>query len=71
MAGNFYMIAGRKVPAHYLVIGLLGTYGGLISAFIPKTDKTAPPPIKASSDDELKFVQDFLKAAEAEDKKSH
>ncbi|KAJ1674160.1 hypothetical protein EV182_003840, partial [Spiromyces aspiralis] len=54
-----------------IVIGLLGTYGGLISAFMPKTDKTKQPLINANSNDELKFVQDFLKSAEIEDKKSH
>ncbi|KAJ2840604.1 hypothetical protein FBU31_000276 [Coemansia sp. 'formosensis'] len=68
MAG-YFNIAGRKIATHHLVLGVLASYGLVFKAVMPKTDKTQPPPIKASSDEESRFIQDFIKAAEAEEKK--
>ncbi|KAJ2000389.1 hypothetical protein GGI04_004171 [Coemansia thaxteri] len=68
--GGYFNIAGRKVATHHLVLGVLAGYGLVFKAVMPKTDKTQAPPIKASSDEESRFIQDFLKAAEAEDKKA-
>ncbi|KAJ2256018.1 hypothetical protein GGI13_001347 [Coemansia sp. RSA 455] len=68
--GGYFNIAGRKVATHHLVLGVLATYGVIFKAVMPKTDKTQPPPIKASSDEESRFIQDFIKAAEAEEKKT-
>ncbi|OMH81141.1 hypothetical protein AX774_g5411 [Zancudomyces culisetae] len=70
--GGFYTIAGRKVATHQLAIGGLVGYGLLIKALMPKQkDLKADPPIKASSDDEFKFIEKFIKEAEAEDAKAH
>ncbi|KAJ1958210.1 hypothetical protein DL89DRAFT_321369 [Linderina pennispora] len=68
--GSFFTIAGRKIATEYIVLGVLGTYGLGIKAALPKTDKTKQPPIVASSDEETKFIQEFLKAAEAEETKA-
>ncbi|KAJ2868602.1 hypothetical protein GGI22_000783 [Coemansia erecta] len=67
--GGYYTIAGRKVATHHVVLGMLATYGIGIKAALPKTDKTQHPPINAASEDEGKFVQEFLKAFEGEEKK--
>ncbi|KAJ1664069.1 hypothetical protein EV178_004440 [Coemansia sp. RSA 1646] len=68
--GGFYTIAGRKVATHHMVLGMLGLYGLGIKAALPKTDKTQNPPINAANEDEGKFVQEFLKSFEAEEKKT-
>ncbi|KAJ2401651.1 hypothetical protein GGI23_001253 [Coemansia sp. RSA 2559] len=68
--GGYYTIAGRKVATHHVVLGMLATYGIGIKAALPKTDKTQHPPINAASEDEGKFVQEFLKAFENEEKKT-
>ncbi|KAI9500665.1 hypothetical protein GGI25_004532 [Coemansia spiralis] len=68
--GGYFNIAGRKVANHHIVLGVLATYGLGIKAALPKTDKTQQPPINASSEDEGKFIQDFLKSMEAEEKKT-
>ncbi|PGH15063.1 hypothetical protein AJ80_05688 [Polytolypa hystricis UAMH7299] len=66
----YYTIAGRKFGSHVLSMGVLGSafLGGYL-AVGGSTDKTQPPPIKASSKDEEQFIQDFLKSMEAEEKK--
>lgn len=69
--GGYFNIAGRKIANHHMVLGMLAIYGLGIKAALPKQDKTQPPPINASTNEESKFIQDFLKAAEAEDKKTH
>jgi len=70
------VIAGRKVASEYLT---LGTYSavGLIAFLAIKRAKarkpdpfTSDPPINASSAEEEKYVYDFLKNAEAEEKKN-
>ncbi|KAI7832007.1 hypothetical protein BX661DRAFT_179641 [Kickxella alabastrina] len=65
--GGYFNIAGRKVPTHYLVLGVLAGYGLVFKAAVPSTDKTKAPPIKASSDEESKYIQEFLKSVEAEE----
>ncbi|KAJ2719722.1 hypothetical protein GGI07_005046 [Coemansia sp. Benny D115] len=70
MAG-YFTIAGRKVATHHLVLGVLAGYGLVFKAAVPKTDKTVSPPINASSDEESKYIQEFLKSAEAEEKAKH
>ncbi|KAJ2521842.1 hypothetical protein H4217_001132 [Coemansia sp. RSA 1939] len=69
MAG-YFTIAGRKVATHYMVLGVLAAYGIGIKAALPKTDKTKQPPINAANEDENKFVLEFLKSIEAEEKKT-
>ncbi|PVU90472.1 hypothetical protein BB559_002854 [Furculomyces boomerangus] len=70
MTGGFYTIAGRKIPTHKLAIGMLVTYGTILTAIWPsKTDPKTAPPIKASSDEEFKFIENFIKEAEASDSK--
>ncbi|KAJ1796094.1 hypothetical protein LPJ59_003959 [Coemansia sp. RSA 2399] len=68
--GGYFNIAGRKVATHHMVLGVLAMYGIGIKAALPKTDKTQHPPINAASEDEGKFVQEFLKSIEAEEKKT-
>ncbi|KAI8321347.1 hypothetical protein GQ54DRAFT_185930 [Martensiomyces pterosporus] len=68
--GGYFNIAGRQIATHHLVLGVLAGYGLAIKAALPKTDKTQQPPISASSDEETKFIQEFLKAAEADEKKA-
>ncbi|KAK3623670.1 hypothetical protein LTR56_020507 [Elasticomyces elasticus] len=66
-----YTLFGQKVGSHILAIATLGvTFAGasLFMGGSPKPAQTAPP-IQASSKDEENFIQDFLKQAEAEEKK--
>ncbi|PVU92008.1 hypothetical protein BB561_004077 [Smittium simulii] len=66
---NYYTIAGKNIPTYKIAMGLLGTYVGLgYLALRPgKKDLSAPPPINASSDEEAKFIQEFIREAEAND----
>ncbi|KAJ2614779.1 hypothetical protein H4S08_001539 [Coemansia sp. RSA 1365] len=64
-----FTIAGRQIATHHMVLGVLAAYGLGVKAAIPKKDKTQAPPINASSAEEGEFVQQFLKAFEAEEKK--
>ncbi|KAK2739571.1 hypothetical protein FQN57_006533 [Myotisia sp. PD_48] len=62
-----YTIMGRQFGSHVLAMAVLGTTGAGIFLALPKRqDKTQSPPISASSKDEEKFIQEFMKAAEAE-----
>ncbi|KAF2836112.1 hypothetical protein M501DRAFT_997351 [Patellaria atrata CBS 101060] len=68
----YYEIFGRKVGSHVLSMATLGTtFAGSWLALRGDGKKTAQqtPPINASSKDEENFIQDFLKQAEAEEKK--
>ncbi|KAJ2361306.1 hypothetical protein IW150_007273 [Coemansia sp. RSA 2607] len=69
--GGYFNIAGRKVATHHLVLGVLAGYGLVINAALPKTDKTKQPPINASSDEESKYIQEFLKSVENEQPAKH
>ncbi|OLY80922.1 hypothetical protein AYI68_g4976, partial [Smittium mucronatum] len=51
-----------------LAMGLLATYGVGIKMVMPKkADTKVAPVVTASSDDELKFINDYIKEAEAAD----
>ena len=52
-------------------MGFLGAYAaaGAYFALKPSAPQPATPPIKASSADEEAFIKEFLKSAEADDKK--
>ncbi|RMZ80188.1 hypothetical protein DV737_g3077, partial [Chaetothyriales sp. CBS 132003] len=64
-----YNVAGRQVGSHWLAIATLVTTFTVPFAFTggKKADKTTPP-INAASKDEEKFIQDFLKQVDQEDK---
>ncbi|OMJ16808.1 hypothetical protein AYI69_g1422 [Smittium culicis] len=69
MAG-FYTIAGKNIPTHYLALGLLTTYGVAIKfALSGKSEPKVVPAVTANSEDEYKFIMDFIKEAEASEKK--
>jgi len=66
----YYTVAGRKVGSHILAIATLSTFFvGSYLAVPSKKGKEQGPPIQASSKDEEQFIQEFLKNAEAEEKK--
>ncbi|KAF2455006.1 hypothetical protein BDY21DRAFT_350896 [Lineolata rhizophorae] len=67
-----YEIAGRKVGSHVLSMATLATaFGGSYLAMGGKSKgKEQGPPINATSKDEENFIQEFLKNAEAEEKKA-
>ncbi|ETI27536.1 hypothetical protein G647_09727 [Cladophialophora carrionii CBS 160.54] len=65
-----YTIAGRQVGSHVLSMATLGTVFA-IPFLLPggsKNKNSSTPPINASSKDEEKFIQDFLKQIEQEEK---
>ncbi|KAF2864542.1 hypothetical protein K470DRAFT_254171 [Piedraia hortae CBS 480.64] len=67
----YYEIFGQKVGSHVLSMAVLGLLGGGITMVTggSKAKSVAQgPPINASSKDEEKFIQDFLKEAEGEKK---
>ncbi|KAL1954414.1 hypothetical protein VTO42DRAFT_1184 [Malbranchea cinnamomea] len=66
----YYTVAGRKVGSHVLAMATLATTFAGAWLALPSKDKTQPPPINASSQDEEKFIQEFLKNVEAEEKKA-
>ncbi|KAF7724799.1 hypothetical protein EC973_000756 [Apophysomyces ossiformis] len=70
MAGH-YVIAGKAIPNHLIAIGFISAYAaaGIGFSMKPKAPQPATPPIKASSADEEEFIRQFLKEAEAEEKK--
>ncbi|KAI1811648.1 hypothetical protein GGS20DRAFT_588330 [Poronia punctata] len=70
---QMYNILGRQIGSHYLALGVLGTlFGGTYLAVSGPSKKTAQttPPINASSSDEADFIQNFLKQADSEEKKT-
>ncbi|KAI8866391.1 hypothetical protein GQ42DRAFT_75206 [Ramicandelaber brevisporus] len=71
--GHYYVIAGRKIANHHLVLGMLAGYGAIgYSVFGRKSATpvdTTMPAIKASSADEENFIREFIKAAEADEAK--
>ncbi|KAG0166639.1 hypothetical protein DFQ28_007151 [Apophysomyces sp. BC1034] len=70
MAGH-YVIAGKAVPNHLIAIGFITAYtvAGVGFSMRPKAPQPITPPIKASSTDEEEFIRQFLKQAEADEKK--
>ncbi|KAG9287001.1 hypothetical protein G9A89_022965 [Geosiphon pyriformis] len=71
-----YVIAGRHIPTQYLTLATWGTIGLGVYAFSRRAKANAPdpltssPPINASSPEEEDFIKEFIKNAEAEDKKA-
>ncbi|EEA24532.1 hypothetical protein TMatcc_007635 [Talaromyces marneffei ATCC 18224] len=70
---NYYNIAGRKIGSHHLAMGILGgLFGSIYLASSGGSKKqVVTPPINAGSKDEEKFIQDFLKSVEGEQKAGH
>ncbi|KAI8993497.1 hypothetical protein BDB01DRAFT_776478 [Pilobolus umbonatus] len=70
--GGYYTIAGKQVPFHQLSMFFIGAYALTGAYFImkPSAPQPATPPIQASSADEESFIREFLKNAEAEEKKN-
>ncbi|KAK0101238.1 hypothetical protein ONS95_006417 [Cadophora gregata] len=68
---QMYTIAGRQFGSHVLAMITLGAlFGGTALSMGGSTaKKTQGPPINASSPDEESFIKDFLKNAEADEKK--
>ncbi|KAL9621301.1 MAG: hypothetical protein Q9160_004192 [Pyrenula sp. 1 TL-2023] len=67
-----YNIAGRQIGSHWLAMATLGTVfaGSWASTRGGEKKKEQGPPINATSKDEENFIQEFLKSAEAEEKKA-
>ncbi|VUG19792.1 DEBR0S5_12134g1_1 [Brettanomyces bruxellensis] len=69
-----YVIAGRRIPSHYLAMATLATTFGGIYLYThlsksKKTEKKAPVKVEAGKDDDImKNIDDFLKSAEQEQK---
>ncbi|KAI1381841.1 hypothetical protein F4677DRAFT_5846 [Hypoxylon crocopeplum] len=68
---SMYTIFGRQVGSHHLAIGVLATLfsGTYLSLRGGSKKATQTPPINASTPDEADFIQNFLKQADAEEKK--
>ncbi|KAJ8117983.1 hypothetical protein ONZ43_g4085 [Nemania bipapillata] len=67
-----YQVFGRQVGSHHLAMGVLGAlFSGTYFALSGGSKKTTQiPPINASTPDEADFIQNFLKQADADEKKS-
>ncbi|KAI5477627.1 hypothetical protein MNV49_006114 [Pseudohyphozyma bogoriensis] len=64
-----YTIAGRKVLNEHLALAIYGAVGlGTYAALSGPKKEVAKPVISGASDDESKFLQDFMAKLEAEDK---
>ncbi|KAE8451657.1 hypothetical protein EG329_003114 [Mollisiaceae sp. DMI_Dod_QoI] len=68
---QMYTIAGRQIGSHYLAMGVLTLLfgGSALATGGSAAKKTQGPPINAQSPDEESFIKDFLKSAEADEKK--
>ncbi|KAK3051195.1 hypothetical protein LTR09_007591 [Extremus antarcticus] len=64
----YYQIAGQKIGSHWLAIATLGTTFVGAWASMGGSKKATPksPPINTTDKEEEKFIQEFIKAAEAE-----
>ncbi|KAK5163223.1 uncharacterized protein LTR77_010809 [Saxophila tyrrhenica] len=64
----YYQIAGQKIGSHWLSIATLSTMfiGSWASMGGSKKEAPKAPPINAKDQDEEKFIQEFIKAAEQE-----
>ncbi|KAI1401211.1 hypothetical protein F4819DRAFT_486857 [Hypoxylon fuscum] len=67
-----YTVFGRQVGSHYLSMAVLaGLFGaGYVGLSGGSKKPTQTPPINASSPDEADFIQNFLKQADADEKKA-
>ena len=68
--GGYYKIFGRQVPSYQLSIATFAAMGLIAVAASSGGKKSDPtkPPINASSSEEEKFILDYLKKAESEQK---
>ncbi|KAI1767263.1 hypothetical protein GGR53DRAFT_463564 [Hypoxylon sp. FL1150] len=68
----YYTVFGRQVGSHYLSMAVLaGIFGGTYASLRGGSKKTVQtPPINASTPDEADFIQNFLKQADADEKKA-
>ncbi|CAN6634173.1 ATP synthase subunit K, mitochondrial [Trichomonascus vanleenenianus] len=62
--GAHYVIFGRVFQPYHITLATIGTLGGLIALSKLRAEKPTAPAINAGSDDEDKFIKDFIKAAE-------
>ncbi|OTB06280.1 hypothetical protein M426DRAFT_319022 [Hypoxylon sp. CI-4A] len=69
---QMYNVLGRQIGSHYLAMGVLSAlFGGTYLSLSGGSKKpTQAPPINASSPDEADFIQNFLKQADADEKKA-
>ncbi|KAM0751231.1 hypothetical protein T439DRAFT_325378 [Meredithblackwellia eburnea MCA 4105] len=65
-----YTILGRKILNEHLALATFGLTGLATYLSLPSGDKKAAPApvVQASSDDESKFIADFIANLEKEDK---
>ncbi|RPA87580.1 hypothetical protein BJ508DRAFT_410340 [Ascobolus immersus RN42] len=68
----YYPVFGKQVGSHVLAMLTLGTAAtiGYVSTRGGSKEGKPTPPIVASSSDEEKFIKDFLKDIEADEKKT-
>ncbi|KAI0175829.1 hypothetical protein GGR52DRAFT_570810 [Hypoxylon sp. FL1284] len=68
----YYSVFGRQVGSHYLSMGVLaGLFSiGYLGMSGGSKKPAQTPPINASSPDEADFIQNFLKQADEDEKKS-
>ncbi|ODQ57090.1 hypothetical protein WICANDRAFT_65352 [Wickerhamomyces anomalus NRRL Y-366-8] len=66
--GSAYVIFGKTVPAHYISIATLSA-ALLVALPNPFAAAQTTPKINASSPEEEKFINDYLKKAEESEKK--
>ncbi|KAJ9664536.1 hypothetical protein H2198_000187 [Neophaeococcomyces mojaviensis] len=66
-----YTIAGRQVGSHVLAMATLGTMfgGSWLATRGPKKQPQTSPPINASSQDEEKFIKEFMQQIDKEEQK--
>jgi F-type H+-transporting ATPase subunit k len=66
-----YSIAGRQIGSHWLAMATLGTMAVVTTMSIGggAAKKNQGPPINAQSLDEENFIKEFMKNAEADEKK--
>ncbi|KAI4866223.1 hypothetical protein F4820DRAFT_447206 [Hypoxylon rubiginosum] len=69
---SYYTVFGRQVGSHHLAMAVLaGLFGGTYASLSGGSKKSVQtPPINASTPDEADFIQNFLKQADAEEKKT-
>ncbi|KAI6090106.1 hypothetical protein F4821DRAFT_256253 [Hypoxylon rubiginosum] len=69
---SYYTVFGRQVGSHHLAMGVLAAlFGGTYASLSGGSKKAVQtPPINASTPDEADFIQNFLKQADADEKKA-
>ncbi|KAI5792641.1 hypothetical protein FPQ18DRAFT_389219 [Pyronema domesticum] len=64
----YFNVFGRQVGSHVLAMATLGGTAAIATLSMSGGEKKTIPPIGAKSDDEEKFIKEFLAQAEKESK---